>query len=213
MRLWFYAYVAALAACVLLFVSGAVKSPYNWFIVYVAYLSLACNAFPLPTWWIVLFVGRELNHPIAAALLGAFGTMIANLNDYHFFYFWFRYDRVEALRRRPASRKLLDWFDRSPFLMVCAACFLPLPWDFIRIFAIAAGYSRPKFALASFLGRFARYLPLTWLACQLGISNLWIIIIQGIVALIAVARGVSNWRRGATPRKDAACPDGNSLPS
>ena len=186
MRTWFYGYVGALAAAIVLFRFGGIPSPYNWLILYVAYLSLACNALPLPTWWIVLFVGRE-THPLLAALLGAFGTAIANLNDYHFFYFWFRYDRVEALRRRPTSRRLIAWFQKSPFLAVAAACCLPLPWDVVRMVAIASRYSRVKFALASFVGRFARYLPLAWAAHELQVSNWSIIVFQVAVVLVAIA--------------------------
>ena len=206
MRLWFYGYVAALAAAVFVFLSGVVAPPYHWLILYVVYLSLASNALPLPTWWIVLFIGRDFN-PVLAALLGALGTMVSTLNEYHFFYFWFRYDRVDALRRRRISQRLLGWVERRPFLTIAAAAFLPIPWDFIRMMAIASGYSRPKFALASFVGRFARYLPLTLTAHGLQVSNLWIIIVQAAIVVAALVFVIVDRRRGARGRKEPSCSD------
>jgi len=204
MRAWFYGYVLALAAAVGLFISGTAPSPYHWLIAYVAYLSLACNALPLPTWWIVLLVGREF-HPLLATVLGALGTTVANLNDYHFFYFWFRYERVDALRRRPLPARFLRWFEKSPFLMVSAAAFLPLPWDVIRMLAIASGYPRPRFAAANFVGRFARYGLLAWAAHAFELSNLQIIIFQCVIAALAITRAAADWRKTGNRPKEEPC--------
>lgn len=203
MRAWFYGYVVALAVGVGLFAGGVIRAPYHWLVAYVAYLSLACNALPLPTWWIVLLVGREF-HPLLAAVLGALATTVANLNDYHFFYFWFRYERVDALRRRPLPARFLRWFEKSPFLMVSAAAFLPLPWDVIRMLAIASGYSRPRFAAANFAGRFARYGLLAWAAHAFDLSNLFIIIFQCVIGALAITRAAADWRKTGRRSKEGS---------
>ena len=181
---------------------------------YVFYLSLCCTFFPGPTIWIIMLLASpvvalippdtvvHLTHagPQAAQLiadlltilivasLGALGSAIGNLNEYHLFTFLLRFGRVGAVRQTRFYRRAQHWFAVSPFLLVAFFNFLPIPVDAVRWLAIAHRYSRRRFALASFLGRFPRYALLAAAATALKLGLLHILLVQlAFFALVALS--------------------------
>jgi len=162
------------------------------------YTSLACTFCPLPTAWIVLWATRTVD-PLAVALTAALGTCIANLHDYYIVNALCRIGRVRRMRQSRFHDDAVRWFRRAPFWTLTVASLLPLPIDFVRMLAISAGYSRLRYVLATFAGRFPRYLALAYVSWQLQLSNRVI----ALVLLVTVIGGLVKAAQYLRERRDA----------
>lgn len=157
------------------------------------YLSLCCLFFPLPTAWVVLLlasndVGLTQSvslRVIVVAVLCAFATGVANLNEYHILTFMLRYRAVDRFRETRLYQLAASWFSVAPFWTITAFSFIPVPVDVVRVLAIAARYSRIRFGGAYFVGRFFRYGLLALSAAGLSLTTRDIVIIQAVLLLLA----------------------------
>lgn len=95
--------------------------------------------------------------------VGAFATMLANLNDYHILTGILRARKVASVRNTRLYRAAIRWFSKSAWLTVYAFALIPIPVDVIRLLAITFRYPRWRFATACYAGRFTRYSILTFL--------------------------------------------------
>ncbi len=171
---------------------------------YLFYMSLCCTFFPAPTAWLVLLMaspvigfdivttGNTYTDAIlriaAVATIGALGTAIANLNEYHIWVYLMRFGYVHKIRQTRLYTRALQWFGTSPFLLITVFSFLPVPVDVVRWLAISHYYNRFYYSLASFLGRLGRYGLLAAAATCLRLDTTAIIIIQLSFAAIIVLR-------------------------
>ena len=167
------------------------------------YTSIACTFCPLPTAWIVLWAARTVD-PFAVALTAALGTCIANLHDYYIVNALFSFGRVQKVRQSRFHDDAVRWFHRAPFLTLTAASLLPLPIDFVRMLAISAGYPRRKYVLATFAGRFPRYLVLAYLSWQLQLSNRAIVAVLAVTVVVGLAKAAQHARERWLERTKAA---------
>jgi membrane protein YqaA with SNARE-associated domain len=154
------------------------------------YTSVACTFLPLPTAWIVLWAARETD-PLSVALIAAAGTCMANLHDYYILNYLFGIDRIGKVKKKGFYLSAVKWFERAPFLTLTIASFVPIPIDIVRILAVSTGYSRLKYTLATFAGRFPRYLLLAWLGYELKLSNKAIFYVFLATVLIGAVKGIS----------------------
>jgi len=137
------------------------------------YVSLCSTFLPLPTGWIIAGVAsREaavaagasdsmvvvaLLTTLIVAAVGAAGSTVANLNDYHLFTWMLRHHRISAVRKTRTYQAAARWFARSPFFWLLVFNVIPIPIDVVRMLATTYRYPRAPFAAANFCGRFARY--------------------------------------------------------
>jgi membrane protein YqaA with SNARE-associated domain len=166
------------------------------------YLSLCCTFFPLPTAWIILLFGSPdptAMNPVPSnpwmgvfivATLGALGTAIANLNEYHIWTFILRYKKVAKVRDLHAYKKAAEWFNAYPFLVLMVVSLIPIPVDIFRWLAISCRYSRKKYFIAYFIGRWVRYVMIAGFSNVLNLGFIDIIIIQAILVLLAAFKGL-----------------------
>jgi membrane protein YqaA with SNARE-associated domain len=154
------------------------------------YTSVACTFLPLPTAWIILWAARETD-PLGVALIAAFGTCMANLHDYYILNYLFGLDRIGKVKKRGFYLSAVKWFERAPFLTLAIASFVPIPIDIVRILAVSTGSSRRKYTLATFAGRFPRYLLLAWLGYEMKLSNRAIFYVFLATVLIGAIKGIS----------------------
>jgi membrane protein YqaA with SNARE-associated domain len=158
------------------------------------YLSLCCTFLPLPTGWIVAAVatreaaiaGGLVATVAVVGLAGAFGSMLANLNDYHIFTAMLRQHRVAAVRHTAVYRAAARWFGQRPFSVVLIFSIIPIPVDVIRMLAATYRYGRGAFAAANFVGRFLRYAAIAFVTYY---WNLGWIAPAVLLALAAVLGG------------------------
>lgn len=170
---------------------------------YVFYLTLCCTFCPLPTSWIVMLLASnavDLIHAPALRLIvvsavGAFGTCMANLNEYHIFTFILRYGKIARVRETRFYHFAAKWFAVSPFAVMALVSFIPIPVDVFRWLAITCRYSRLRFFAAYFVGRFCRYA--LWAATTIWFNlDIWhIMLIQIVLVLLAAVRILSTCYR------------------
>src|SRR5262249_55595888 len=163
---------------------------------YFLYMCLACQFFPIPTIPPIAFTAKAFN-PALVALAGGVGTSIANLNDYAIVGWLFRSKRIKKVRDFSAYQRLLRFFDRYAFATLTVATFLPIPIDVIRMLAISRAYPIWKYMLATFSGRFPRYLILAYLGKELPVK--WILILFLVSVIPALVKFISDMIR---KRKD-----------
>ncbi|MCK4628313.1 MAG: hypothetical protein KAT56_04880, partial [Sedimentisphaerales bacterium] len=125
---------------------------------------------------------------LIVAAVGALGTALANLNEYHVFTFLLRFGRAHRLRHTRLYKSAARWFEVSPFVLMTVVSFLPIPVDLIRWLAITHRYRRDHFFIASFVGRFLRYAILAATATCLRISWYGIVFIQLTLLTIILLR-------------------------
>ena len=155
-RKWIASFsIFLVAAGILYLLSREVESlvRFEVLLVLLLYMSVACTFLPLPTAWIILWAARETD-PLSTSVIGVAGTCIANLHDYYIINYLFGIDRIGKVRDRGFYRSALKWFERAPFITLSVASFLPIPIDVVRILAVSTGYSRFRYTLATFTGRF-----------------------------------------------------------
>jgi membrane protein YqaA with SNARE-associated domain len=142
-------------------------------LVFALYLSVCCTLLPLPTGWIVAALATRqaavangasgsvvviaFLTTLVVGLVGAAGSTVANLNDYHLFTWMLRHHRIAAVRQTRTYQSAARWFNRSPFFLLTVFNIMPVPVDIVRMLATTCRYPRVPFAAASFLGRFVRY--------------------------------------------------------
>ncbi len=158
------------------------------------YMSMAFTFCPLPTLWILLWMAREID-PVAVALVGALGTCAANLNDYHIFHYLFRLEKVKRATGKSAFQGAVRLFRKAPFIALSIASFLPIPIDVIRILSVSTMYPRPLYVLATFVGRFPRYLLITILGHEIKLSNTGLLIVLLATVALGAAKGLSRLRK------------------
>jgi membrane protein YqaA with SNARE-associated domain len=188
--------VFLVTACALYMLSREVESlaRFEVLLILLLYTSVACTFLPLPTAWIILWAARETD-PISASLIGVAGTCIANLHDYYIVNFLFGLDRIGRVKDTRFYRGAMRWFSRAPFLTLTVASFVPIPIDVVRILAVSTGYSRLRYTLATFSGRFPRYLLLAWLGYELKLSNRAIFYVFIATVLIGAVKGATKLLR------------------
>jgi membrane protein YqaA with SNARE-associated domain len=155
-----------------------------------AYMSLACNTIPLPATPVVLYMGTE--YPwIVVALVGGAATSLANLIDYEIFSTVFKTKLLKKIKDSEHSQASIRTFNRVAFPALAAVNFVVFSWDLIRLVAIAAKYPRWKYALATFIGRTARYAVLAAVG-EFFKPPLWAV---GIVAVLVALPALVSWVR------------------
>ncbi len=174
-------------------------------LVFAIYVSLACTFLPLPTGWLAAAlatrdVGLTQNVWITTALvasIGAAGSVVANLHDYHLFTWVLRHRRIAQIRRTHLYHRAVQWFSRRPFSLLVAFNVLPIPIDVVRMLAATYRYPLRRFTAANFIGRWFRYAILAFVTFELG-SYGWVAVLTLLAAavILGVARAVQGIRRG-----------------
>jgi len=168
------------AYCLLVYFMGAVLGKdHAWTSLFLLYISFANIFVPLPTNPMIILLGRT-HDPIMIAALGAVGTMVANLSEYHILAYISARKFADRIKKRKFYMKFQEWYYQYPFLLLVLTNFLPLPVDPVRWLSISSGYSRSSFALATIVGRAPRYYLLALLGEKYQVPN-WILLLLVVI--------------------------------
>ena len=214
-RRWFAAYGTALAAACAVLVIAGMRDAWTWrdwryeFVpTFTAagtelkllglgiYASLCCTFLPLPTGWIVSAVAmREAavgagpwTTTLLVATVGAVGSTVANLNDYHLFTWMLRSRGVSRVRKSRTYRAAAKWFATAPFLILVTFNLIPIPVDVIRMLATTFRYPRVPFAAANFIGRFVRYGIIAFVTYYWNLSWVAPAVLLGLAGVLGIGR-------------------------
>ncbi len=150
-------------------------------------VSCACQFVPIPIIPLFLWIGRTWN-PFLVALVGSAATAVANLHDYHILTALLRVERIDRVRDAAWYRRAAEWWGRYPFWTLAVSNIVVLPVDVPRLLAISTRYSRPRFVLATLVGRYPRYLLLAGLGYQLKPSNRQILAVLAALAAVWILK-------------------------
>ena len=178
------------------------------------YMSLCCTYFPLPTTWFVLLVASDMfaervgltdrwaARVLLVSTLGAISTGLANLNEYHISTFFLRYRRIARVRDTSIYQTAARWFSANPFWVIVLFAFIPIAVDVVRWFAITYRYSRLRFFLGYFVGRWCRYAMLALTSIWLELSGWQIFAIQAALAVLVLSKIFLRIMRESRPTSD-----------
>ncbi|MDP2496634.1 MAG: VTT domain-containing protein [Candidatus Palauibacterales bacterium] len=141
---------------------------------------------------ILMLFGRVYD-PFLVAALGTAGTLYVEWLNYYLYRAVLTLDGAAGFRESRMVRKVIDLFERKPFLAVWLCSWSILPYWPVRILAAVAGYDVRRHLLATLLGR----LPRLWFFAALGlwwdIPDSWLVWATG--GGIAVGVTIWAWRR------------------
>ena len=179
------ALVALLGIPVVLFLPRSV--PFVW----LAVLSLPANS-PLspilPTFFEPIIVEVAKWEPAwAVTLVATAGYMYMEDINWHVYAWVLRLDRLEGLRAKRWVRWGVENFAKSPFWVVVAFAFTPLPFWAARILAILDRYPLWKFMVATLVGRIPRWYLYAALGAKVNVP--WWVLLGAIVIPAAFVIG------------------------
>jgi len=170
-------------------------------------MTVSNTVIPLPTPQFMIYYG-EMYNPLLIAVVGGIGTCIACLVEYAILSSAFKYTakksgKLATLKDTKAYQHTVRIFNKAPFISIAIACFTPIPFDPIRLMAIAAKYNKLKFTLSIFIGRVPRYFllaslgeRLTRLECNLHINAFLFGTILAAIAIFIMSKIFKNLRKG-----------------
>ena len=163
---------------------------------FAVYLSLCTTFLPLPTGWIVAAVamrqaGVASNALVAATVVGAVGaagSTLANLFDYHLFTWLLRRRRIARVRQTRLYAAAARWFARAPFVILVIFNIVPIPVDVIRMLATTCRYGRLPFAAANYAGRFVRYGVIAYVTHWLNLGRWAVVVLLALAVLLGAVK-------------------------
>jgi membrane protein YqaA with SNARE-associated domain len=212
---WFGAYFVMLAGCVIAMIvllqeqplsldswkafqdSVIAASPAVKLLVFAIYISACCTFLPMNTSWIVSAVsiqsvavtGEMWSTVLLVSLVGAGASTVANLNDYHIFTLLMRSHHIAKVKHTKTYDVAIRWFEKTPFSLLMIFNILPIPVDVVRPLAASHRYSRIRFAIANFIGRFGRYAVISSVTYMLGKQGWFAVVaLLGLAVVLALPR-------------------------
>ena len=161
------------------------------------YVSLCCTLLPMPTGWIIAGVATRAAAVapqslaltvLLVAVVGAVGSTMANLNDYHLFTLMLRHHRIAKLRLTRTYQAAAKWFARGPFLILVIFNIVPIPVDVVRLLATTYRYPRVPFAAANFVGRFIRYAVIAFVTYWWNLGWVAVVALLGLAIVLGLIR-------------------------
>lgn len=141
---------------------------------------------------ILMLFGRVYD-PLLVALFGTAGTLYVEWLNYQLYRAVLTMDGASGFRESRMVTKVVELFEKKPFLAVWLCSWSILPYWPVRILSSVAGYDVRKHLTATFLGR----LPRLWFFAALGlwwdVPDRWLV--WATVGGIAIGVSVWSWRR------------------
>lgn len=133
---------------------------------------------------VLLYFGK-FYAPLTVALVDIAGTLLTEALNYSVFKYIIDTNFFQKLRHRKTVTKVVELFNRAPFLALLVAGFTPLPFYPFRFLVVMAHYPIWKYLLAVFLSRTPRFYVLALIGAAIKIPDYLIIAI--FIILIASA--------------------------
>ncbi len=122
--------------------------------------------------------------PVTVTLVSVSGTLVTELLNYSAFNYVADFKTFRKIRYSGFVKKLLDIFNRAPFLALWIAGFTPVPFYPFRFLVVLAKYPIYKYILAVLLSRTPRFYLLALLGHALKIPNTLLLLLF-ILLLVA----------------------------
>ena len=133
---------------------------------------------------VLLYFGKFYS-PLTVALVDIAGTLLTEALNYSVFKYVIDTNFFQKLRHRKTVNKVVELFNRAPFVALFVAGLTPVPFYPFRFLVVMAHYPIWKYLLAVFLSRTPRFYVLALIGRAIKIPDYLIIAI--FIILIASA--------------------------
>jgi len=133
---------------------------------------------------VLLYFGK-FYAPLTVALVDIAGTLLTEALNYSVFKYIIDTNFFQKMRHRKTVTKVVDLFNRAPFLALLVAGLTPVPFYPFRFLVVMAHYPIWKYLLAVFLSRTPRFYVLALIGAAIKIPDYLIIAL--FIILIASA--------------------------
>ena len=123
--------------------------------------------------------------PLTVALVAIPSTLLTEMLNYSTFKYVSDLKIFTKLRDKKAVQKMIQFFNKAPFLSLWVAGITPIPFYPLRFLVVLAKYPLPRYILAIFLSRFPRFIILAYIGYKIQIADY--ILIALFVILIVIA--------------------------
>ena len=123
--------------------------------------------------------------PLTVALVAIPSTLLTEMLNYSTFKYVSDLKIFTKLRDKKAVQKMIQFFNKAPFLTLWVAGITPIPFYPLRFLVVLAKYPLPRYILAIFLSRFPRFIILAYIGYKIQIADY--ILIALFVILIVIA--------------------------
>jgi len=110
---------------------------------------------------ILLYFGKFYS-PLTVALVASAGTLLTEMLNYSVFKFVMDMKIFQKIQQKKSVNKIINLFNKSPFLALWIAGFTPVPFYPFRLLVVMAHYPLVNYILAVFLSRTPRFFLLAW---------------------------------------------------
>ena len=131
---------------------------------------------------ILIYFGK-FYAPFTVALVAIIGTLLTEALNYSAFKYIIDTQIFHKIRHKKAVNKIMELFQKSPFLAIWIAAFTPIPFYPFRFLAVLARYPLARYLLAIFLSRAPRFYILAYLGHAINIPDYLLVAL--FVVLIA----------------------------
>jgi membrane protein YqaA with SNARE-associated domain len=125
---------------------------------------------------VLLYFGKFYS-PLTVALVDIAGTLLTEALNYSVFKYIIDANIFQKMRHRKTVNKVVELFNRAPFIALFVAGFTPVPFYPFRFLVVMAHYPIWKYLLAVFLSRTPRFYVLALIGAAIKIPDYLIIAI------------------------------------
>ena len=125
--------------------------------------------------------------PLSVTLVSICGTLITEFINYSTFKFVVDLKSFDKIKYSGFVKKIIDIFNKVPFLAIWIAGFSPVPFYPFRFLVVIARYPVYKYLFAVFLSRTPRFYLLALLGHAIKIPDYLLAIFFAVLIIIAVA--------------------------
>ena len=133
---------------------------------------------------VLLFFGK-FYQPLTVAVVAVIGTVMTEAINYSVFKLVTDSNFFQKIRHRKMATKIVELFNRTPFVALLVAGLTPVPFYPFRFLVVLARYPLVKYLLAVFLSRTPRFFILALAGYMIKIPDYLLIVI--FIVLISVA--------------------------
>jgi len=119
----------------------------------------------------VLLYFAKFYLPLTVALIAATSTLLTESLNYSVFSYVSDWNILKKFQKKKTVNKIIDLFNRAPFLALWIAGLTPIPFYPFRFLVIMAHYPRWKYLLAVALSRTPRFFLLAWFGHEVHLSD------------------------------------------
>ena len=146
----------------------------------------------------MLLAFGKLYPPLLIAVLGAALSVAMEWVNYRLYNWMSELKRLEALKARAVSGRLVKLFARQPFLVVWLFALSPAPDWGARILGVLAAYPIRRYLLAFLLGRIPKFWLLATIGEALPVSPRVMVVAAIVITVTLLSLGL--WRHARLSR-------------